>query len=68
MLQPLNQWRVKQYDDLFLNASCEVVAYKKSSHYSYLKIVREYPKAFAGLGLTYEDVTVHAIKVTLRKK
>ncbi len=68
VLQPLNQWVMKQYDDLFLRSGCEVVAYKKSSHYSYLRVIKEYPKAFAGLGLTYEDVTVHALRVTLRKK
>lgn len=68
VLQPLNQWVVKQYDELFQNCGCEVVAYKKWSHYSYLRVIREYPRAFAGLGLTYEDVTVHALRGTLRKK
>ncbi|HBR15689.1 MAG TPA: hypothetical protein DD723_09180 [Candidatus Omnitrophica bacterium] len=66
-IQPLNKWRVDQYDRLWQECGCQIVFYKKSWHLQYLKMIKDFPEAFQGRGLTYDDVTTNMLRIALRK-
>lgn len=66
-LQPLNRWTVSQFDALWRGSGCEILVVRKYAIEDYLSVVIDYPKAFQGRGLAYEDVTTQAVLVLLRK-
>ncbi|MFZ5485085.1 MAG: class I SAM-dependent methyltransferase [Pseudomonadota bacterium] len=66
-LQPLNRWRVEQFDSLWASSHCEVVL---NNHYtldSHIDLVTRFPKAFSGRGLTYADITTQGLNVLIKK-
>jgi SAM-dependent methyltransferase len=67
-LQPLNQWRLSQYRLLFERSRCDIVSWSLTRQFSYLWIIRRFPLAFTGRGLSFDDVTTQAISVMLRKR
>ena len=66
-LQPINGWRLNQFQSLFETCGCEVVAFDLGSVTEDLDLILRFPRAFSGRGLSFEDVTTSAITVTLRK-
>lgn len=66
-LQPLNQWRVSQFGNLWETSNCSVVDLRHDTIFSFLDVVKQFPKAFGGLGLTLEDLTTSGIHITLKK-
>jgi SAM-dependent methyltransferase len=65
-LQPLNRWRLEQFQRLWRESGCLVESLSLHSEYAYLDVVKRYPQAFRGYGLTFEDVTITSISVLLR--
>jgi SAM-dependent methyltransferase len=66
-LQFLNKWKVSQFDRLWNNPACSVVANHRTVDLSELRSVLEFPEAFQGRGLSMEDLTVSGMTVSLRK-
>lgn len=68
-LQPLNKWRVNQFEDLWHNSSCKVIL---TSDFivndSFTDIIIKFPNAFTGLDLSYRDITTQGLRVILQKK
>lgn len=67
-LQPLNQWRLDQFQALWKFSNCDIISMKSLTNTSHLDIVRRYPSAFQGRGLTYNDLVIEAVFVRLKKK
>lgn len=67
-LQPLNQWRMNQYRSLFNNPDCKLLSESAYSDFSHLTLINKFNKCFSGLNLTFDDVTIQALYVTLRKR
>lgn len=67
-LQPLNQWRICQFARLWNESNCDVISFSLSTDFSCLKMIEEFPQAFRGRGLSFEDVTTSNIYVSLRKR
>lgn len=65
-LQPCNQWKVQQFEQLWEGCGCEVAVVEKMTTDEGLHLVHEFPAAFRGRGLSYEDITVSAFRVILR--
>lgn len=66
-LQPLNRWTVRQFDDLWATSHCEILRNDKYKIEQFIDVVVQYPDAFRGRGLTYEDLTTQGLCVLLRK-
>jgi hypothetical protein len=68
-LQPLNRWRLAQFEALWSDSMCEVMEsrYFRASP-QHTDLVLRYPESFRGLGLEYEDVTIQSLRVLLRKR
>lgn len=67
-LQPLNRWRVKQFTHLWETSGCDIISCSTNSISSHLSLIKQYPMAFSGKALTFEDVTTYSIAVLLRKR
>ena len=67
-LQPLNQWHLAQFRRLWERSGCEVLDESTHEDLSNLWIIRRYPDAFSGRGLTFEDVVTKSVRVMLRRK
>lgn len=66
-LQPLNRWTASKFDKLWLESNCEVVLSRKYITEEHIDLVLQYPEAFRGRGLTFEDLTTQGLLVLLRK-
>lgn len=66
-LQAVNRWRLAQFQALWQRQDCEIVSSSFIKEFSYLDLVQRFPKAFQGLNLTLEDLTIKGIKIALRK-
>jgi len=66
-LQPMNQWRLQQFTQLWQESGCVVESVRQYDELGFLDMIRRFPGAFAGRGLTYEDVTRQSLFVLLRK-
>lgn len=66
-LQFTNQWRVGQFHALWESSGCEVIEERVYRDVDHLDTVCRYPWRFQGHGLTYDDLTIQALLVTLRK-
>ncbi len=66
-LQPLNQWKLADFRQLWNRADCRVVTYKEALDESHLDIVSRFPQAFRGRGLTVGDLTVSGVCVLMEK-
>lgn len=66
-LQPLNRWRLCQFEELFNSCDAELLLLRHCPSKDYTSIVLEYPECFRGRGLTLPDLRVQALKVLLRK-
>lgn len=64
-LQPLNRWPLAQFLELFKQSGCQIVDIGQTLDSSSLWIVRAYPSAFTGRGLTFDDLIVKTLRVTL---
>jgi SAM-dependent methyltransferase len=67
-LQPLNKWRPNQFSRLWQQSECKLVSSSFITDLKQLDIIRQFPKAFTGRGLTFEDVTIHVLSVIIKKK
>jgi SAM-dependent methyltransferase len=66
-LQYVNEWRVSAFRQLWQRAGCVVVEDRHYVEDDYLDFILRFPACFQGRGLTYDDVTVSCLFVTLRK-
>ncbi|OGX37055.1 MAG: hypothetical protein A3D87_01375 [Omnitrophica WOR_2 bacterium RIFCSPHIGHO2_02_FULL_50_17] len=66
-LQPLNGWSCEQFISTLKNSGCEIVFLEKIKTQAHLNIIKEFPLAFRGRGLSYEDVTISGLSMLLRK-
>ena len=66
-LQPMNRWRLSQFEALFAASGCEAVARGRTVDAGSLWVVGRCPGAFEGRGLTFDDLVVKTVRVTLRK-
>jgi SAM-dependent methyltransferase len=66
-LQPLNRWRPSQFEDLWRASGAEIVRSELWVDESELRVIERFPQAFAGRGLSVDDVTRTAAVATLRK-
>lgn len=67
-LQPLNRWTVGEFCNLWSDSTWHTIKSDFWAPKSFLYLIKRYPECFFGRGLTYEDVTVQAISVTLRRR
>ena len=67
-LQPLNRWRAAQFVRLWEEFPCKIVQMELISDFDGLRVIRQFPEAFRGRSLTFQDVTCVAIRATLRKR
>jgi SAM-dependent methyltransferase len=67
-LQPLNQWRLNQFTELWDHVNFEVIYQVVGTDLTYLHLAKEYPQAFQGLNLAVEDLISNSIEVMLRKR
>lgn len=67
-LQPMNRWRVRQFERLWDRPDCEVVASSRHERLEGLEMIRRFQSAFAGRELTFEDVVTKNLNVTLQKR
>jgi len=66
-LQFTNQWRVDQFHALWEGSQCQIIdehVYRDAGH---LDLIERFPQRFQGRGLTYDDLTIQSVYVTLRK-
>jgi SAM-dependent methyltransferase len=67
-LQPLNRWRLARFDSLWSRSGCERLHLRHTAASPmHLDLIRRYPHAFAGRGLTFADVSTQAVSVLLKK-
>ena len=66
-LQPLNEWRVRRFDELWRSVGCEMIHYESGESTEFLDLVLEFPHAFCGIDLHYEDLVTQHVSVTLRR-
>lgn len=66
-LQPLNRWRITQFEELWDNSGCERAHYQIRECLDGLDLIERYPSAFHGRGLEWADVVTEQVCVTLRK-
>lgn len=68
-LQPLNKWRVNQFDDLWRNSFCKVIS---NTDFiiadSFTDLIIKFPKAFTGRKLSYRDLTTQGLRIILQKE
>jgi hypothetical protein len=67
-LQFLNKWSAFQFDRLWDNPASVVVANRRAVDTSELSLVLDFPEAFQGRRLTFEDLTVSGLTVSMRKR
>ena len=67
-LQPLNKWRLREFRELWQNCGCEIISLDEHKDARFLRIVEEYPDAFCGRDLQYDDLITSGVRVTLRKR
>jgi SAM-dependent methyltransferase len=65
--QPLNMWAPRQFKSLWSRDDCRVVEINCAEDRRYLNIIREFPAAFQGRGLVYDDVVTCGIQVLVMK-
>ncbi len=66
-LQPLNEWRLDQYRQLWADRRLVLGSEALHRETQHLGLVREFPEAFKGLGLAVDDLTVSGFEVWLGK-
>jgi SAM-dependent methyltransferase len=66
-LQYVNEWRVSAFRALWRRAGCTIVDERHYVDDDYLDVILRFPACFQGRGLTYDDVTIGGLFVTLRK-
>jgi SAM-dependent methyltransferase len=66
-LQPMNRWRLHQFESLWADSGCEIIRYDVVHQHKGLELVHRYPEAFRGRDLVVADLTAAHIHVTLRK-
>jgi SAM-dependent methyltransferase len=67
-LQPLNKWRYHQFVQMWSNSQWKVLELATWAPDEFLPLIKRYPECFSGRGLNYDDVTIQAINVTLRRQ
>ncbi len=67
-LQPLNQWKVDQFEQLWKDHGCSIVYSRLLVDSTHLNLIQEFPRAFSGMNLSFKDVTAQAIYATLQKR
>lgn len=68
-LQPLNRWRVRDFEALWSRDDCEVIErYHHAPDPLFTDLILRFPSAFRHRGLRWDDVTVHALRVMIRKR
>jgi SAM-dependent methyltransferase len=67
VLQPLNTWRLKQFESLWDNENVSILNHALTTDYAHLDVLRRFPRSFNGLKLEMEDLTTSAIAVALLK-
>ena len=65
-LQPLNRWRVEQFERSWSEANVAIIRSSRRSDPAQLRIVHQFPDAFRGRGLTFDDLTVKTLEVAFR--
>jgi len=66
-LQPLNQWRLREFTGLWKGSGCTVEHHETGKNVRFLDLVLEFPQAFCAIDLRYEDLVTEHIAVTLRR-
>lgn len=66
-LQPLNKWRVKQFQKLWDCPDCTVLWTSNITVTSYLQTIKKHDKAFSGRDLKFEDVTIQGLLCMMTK-
>lgn len=66
-LQPLNEWRLAQFDGLFSGCGLRVERRETLRLTGLLPMVLRYPECFRGRGLRFEDLVTANLRVTLRR-
>jgi len=65
-LQPMNQWRKSQFDELWNQGPWRVERLRYLPNKQSLQTVKQFPEAFRGRGLTSSDLVMETCRVVLR--
>jgi SAM-dependent methyltransferase len=66
-LLPLNEWRLRQFLELWKQQPCNLIKFETAADANHLNIIKDFPAAFSGRGLQLEDVTTSTLTVLFRK-
>ncbi len=66
-LQYMNRWRAYQFQDLWSTEPTKIVSCRWRHDAEHLGLVKEYPEAFSGRGLCFEDLVRSSIAVVILK-
>jgi ubiquinone/menaquinone biosynthesis C-methylase UbiE len=67
-LQPTNGWLISQYRELWAAGRLPVKCIRESEDYRFLDLVLEFPMAFRGRSLSFEDLITNSIEIVLGPK
>jgi SAM-dependent methyltransferase len=66
-LQPLNKWRLADYVKLWSSNKWTVEEFEACGPSEFLNLVFQYPEAFWGRGLTYDDLVSQSIRLEIKR-
>jgi len=67
-LQPLNKWRIDDFMRLFCSPGWRIDNVTTGGPAEFLPLVRQYPEAFRGRNLSFEDIVTQWIMIALRRE
>lgn len=67
-LQPLNRWRLAQFEQLWQREDCKIISRDLDVDFTEIGLILKFPHAFRGRKLGVEDVVTAGIRIVLKKK
>ena len=62
----MNKVRLGDFKAIWKSSGCEIVRSDEFKETKYLHVIADYPQAFTGRGLTFDDVTTDRVAVLLK--
>lgn len=66
-LQPTNGWSLARFRELWAHSGCTIEHLAEDEDHRFLELVTEFPAAFRGRGLTFEDLVKNSIEIVLAR-
>jgi len=66
-LQPTNGWALARFRELWARSGCIIEHLAEDEDHRFLELVTEFPTAFRGRGLTFEDLVKNSVEIVLTR-